>query len=129
MKNTTKIGNTTVAKVLGALAGRDKIVLMPFGEGLRYDLVLDEKGTFVRVQCKTGKLKKGCVVFKNYSVTGAGSRRYDDSVDAYGIYCPQNGKCYFISAKECAGYQTALRVEPAKNGMKKNIRHAERYEI
>jgi hypothetical protein len=129
MKNTSKIGNTTVAKLLGALAASDKVVLMPFGEGLRYDLVLDEAGTFIRVQCKTGKLKGGCVTFKNYSVTGSGSRRYGSSVDAYGVYCPQNGKCYYVPAADCAGFETSLRVEPAKNGMRKNIRHAGKYEL
>jgi hypothetical protein len=30
---------------------------MPFGENTRYDLVIDDRGTFSRVQCKTTSLR------------------------------------------------------------------------
>jgi PD-(D/E)XK endonuclease len=129
MKNTSHVGNVTVGRILVTLAEKGKIVLTPFGEGCRYDLLIDEGEKFVRVQCKTGKLKRGCVVFKNYSVTAAGSRCYGTAVDAYGVYCPQNKKCYFVPAKDCASFETCLRVEPAKNGMKKNIRFAKDFEL
>ena len=129
MRNTSKVGNITVAKVLVALAEHDKVVLTPFGEGLRYDLLIDEGNRFIRVQCKTGRLRNGRVVFNNYSVTGAGTKRYGESVDAYGVYCPQNRKTYLVPAVDCTKTATCLRVEPAKNGMQKNIRHAEKYEL
>ena len=104
-------------------------VFTPFCEGGRYDLLMDKDNQFIRIQCKTGKLKKGSVVFNNYSVTGAGSRSYGNEVDAYGVYCPQNKKTYLVPAVDCTKSATYLRVEPAKNGMQKNIRHAEKYEI
>ena len=129
MKNTSRIGNVAVAKVVAALLEAGKTVLAPVGEGTRYDLALDDAGTLVRIQCKTGKLKNGCVIFKNYSVTGAGTKCYGDSVDAYGVYCPQNGKTYYVPAKDCPGYMTTLRIEPAKNGNKNLVRLAERYEL
>ena len=129
MRNTSKVGNITVAKVLVALAENDKVVLTPFGEGLRYDLLIDEGSKFIRVQCKTGRLRDGCIIFNNYSQTGAGSKRYGNSVDAYGVYCPQNRTTYFVPAADCAGTQTRLRVEKARNGMHKNIRSAIQYEL
>lgn len=129
MKNTSKVGNLTVAKLLVALAEKGKVVLTPFGEGERYDLMIDEGKKVLRVQCKTGKLRKGCVLFNNYSQTGAGTKFYGTTVDAYGVYCPQNGKMYLVPAKDCMRYKTGLRVEPTKNGRTKNIRYAERYEI
>jgi PD-(D/E)XK endonuclease len=129
VKNTCKIGNLTVAKLLVALAEKGKIVLTPFGEGGRYDLLIDEDGKFTRTQCKTGKLKSGAIVFRNYSQTGAGTKAYGKSVDAYGVYCPQNGKCYLVPAKVCAGFITTLRVEEAKNNRRKKIRLAAKYEI
>ena len=129
MRNTSKIGNVTTAKVLAALMENGKTVLVPFGDGLRYDLLIDEGDRFVRVQCKTGKLKSGCVAFRNYSVTGTGRRRYGVEVDAFGVYCPQTKKCYLVPVVECAAWGTKLRVEPAKNGQTKDIRDAGKFEI
>src|SRR5271166_1838551 len=125
MKDTSRVGNITVAKVLLALVLKGKNVLTPFGEGGRYDLLIDEDAKFVRVQCKTGRLRNGKIIFNNYSQTAAGWKKYRDSVDAYGVFCPQNQKTYLVPRKDCATGQTSLRVEPAKNGMTKNIRHAE----
>jgi hypothetical protein len=129
MRDTSRVGNVTVAKVLLALVVKGKNVLTPFGEGERYDLMIDEGRSVVRVQCKTGRLRKGSVIFNNYSQTAAGWKKYKDSVDAYGVFCPQNQKTYLVPVKVCASGKTALRVEPAKNGMTKNIRYAERFEV
>lgn len=117
MRNTTGIGNVTQAMVLAALARAGKNVLVPFGEGLRYDLVIEENGRFLRVQCKTGKLKAGIVVFRNYS-TGYKNvgHPYGKDVDAYGVYCPQTQQVYFVPASECAGTFTSLRITKARNG-------------
>lgn len=38
-------------------------VLTPFGENTRYDLVLDDGEHLTRVQCKTGRLRNGAVIF------------------------------------------------------------------
>ena len=114
-----------------ALMENHQTVLLPVGEGLYYDLLID-KGQgqkFDRVQCKTGKLKNGAIVFDNYSSTAAGNKKYGDKVDFYGVFCPQNGKSYLVPSNECANSKTCLRVEPAKNGMKKNIRLAKAFEL
>jgi len=39
-------------------------VLVPFGENTRYDLVIDDGERLARVQCKTGRLRSGAIVFK-----------------------------------------------------------------
>lgn len=120
----------TMARVLLALAEKDKVVLTPFGEGLHYDLLIDEGERFVRVQCKTGRLlKNDTIIFNNYSQTNQGTKKYGASVDAYGVYCPQNSKVYLIPTTDCAGYKTTLRLKPAPNGIEKGIRYAERYEL
>jgi hypothetical protein len=131
MKDTTKVGNLTLAKLLVALTERGKIVLTPFGEGGRYDLMIDEGEKVLRVQCKTGKLMKDCIVFNNYSQSAAGTKKYGTSIDAYGVYCPQNGKIYLVPASECLGYKTRLLIEPTEDARKKrkNIRLAIQYEI
>lgn len=129
MKDTSGVGNKTTAKVLSALIDRYGTVFVPFGDGSRYDLLVDDNSKFVRIQCKTGKLSRGAISFRNYSMTGRGARPYGKDIDAYGVYCPQNKKTYLVPVEECTQTITALRVSPARNGMKKNIRFAEKYEI
>jgi hypothetical protein len=51
-----RVGDISQAKVMAALVAAGKAVLFPFGENTRYDLVIDEGGRFVRLQCKTGRL-------------------------------------------------------------------------
>ena len=67
-----------------------KSVLLPWGEE-RYDLALDEGDRLVRIQCKTGVLRKGCVVFKT-CITDArrplGDGGYHGQIDAFAVYCP-----------------------------------------
>lgn len=40
--------------ILARLVQAGKMVLVPFGENQRYDLLIDEGDVFVRVQCKDG---------------------------------------------------------------------------
>lgn len=53
------IGDASTAMVLARLVQTGKLVLLPFSENQRYDLVIDEGDRFVRVQCKTGRLRQG----------------------------------------------------------------------
>jgi hypothetical protein len=40
---------------MAALLRRGKKVLMPFSDNCRYDIVVEENGSFTRIQCKTGR--------------------------------------------------------------------------
>ena len=43
-------------------------MLIPFGDNQRYDLVVEREGNFVRVQCKTGRVRKeGQILFNTCS--------------------------------------------------------------
>lgn len=58
--NPSAIGDLAEAAVLHALVRAGRNVLQPFGNRLRYDLVVHEAdGTFSRIQVKTGQLIKG----------------------------------------------------------------------
>jgi hypothetical protein len=91
MRDTTAIGNRTLGIVLSALLHAGYPPLLPFGDGHRYDVAFDRDGQLCRVQCKTGRLEDGAVVFKTASYTRNVPKAYRDEVDYFGVYCPETG--------------------------------------
>lgn len=134
MKDTTTIGDVTEMEVATALVRSGKKLLRPLSAAARYDLVIDnEDGTFIRVQCKTGRLREGRVEFRLYSVSGHRTQGvgYRGQVDAYGVYCPQIDAIYLVpvTAISACGAIATLRVEPARNGQTRGVRHAAEFTI
>lgn len=132
MDNTSTVGNRSMGQVLSGLLRQRKLVLLPFGDGHRYDLAFDENG-LQRVQCKTGRLIRGSVQFplaSKSNVTGI-RKVYEGEVEFFGVYCPALDKTYLVPVSVVAGLKTegSLRVEPTKNSQVKRIRLAEQYEI
>src|SRR5437016_9333491 len=71
MKNTTLRGDIAEFQIAAALIRHGNRLLRPLSSASRYDLLIDnEDGTFTRVQCKSGVLRNGCVLFRVYSVSG-----------------------------------------------------------
>jgi PD-(D/E)XK nuclease superfamily protein len=107
-------------------------ILIPFGNGRRYDLVVDDGGRFLRVQCKTGHLRRGCVVFNAASLHShrGGSRKgYRGDAELFGVYCPQTHKVYLVPVEDVGETIVALRLEPPRNNQRKGIRLAAQYEL
>ena len=63
MEHPKAVGDRSTLAVMLALQRAGYIVLLPFGENTRYDLVIDDGTSFARVQCKTGRLRDGAVRF------------------------------------------------------------------
>ena len=124
-------GNTTEARVLGALVERDLAVLTPFGEGHPYDLVVDlGSAGFLRVQCKTARLKQGCVIFNSRSTDhGRGQGTYLGLADVFGVYCPPTGTVYIVAVHDVPTSVVFLRVERTRNNQQRGVRFAADYEI
>ena len=57
------VGIRSEGAILGELSKRGYDVLAPFSYNHRYDYVIDLGDRFAKVQCKTGRLKTGAVVF------------------------------------------------------------------
>jgi PD-(D/E)XK nuclease superfamily protein len=132
ISNPTSKGKTSEAVILAALTRLGKHVLIPWGEE-RYDLALDEGGRLVRIQCKTGVLRKGCIVFKT-CITDArrplGDGGYAGQIDAFAVYCPELCMAYLVPIEALPspffGY---LRVQPPLNGQTRCIRWARDFEL
>jgi len=133
IRNSKSVGDITQSQVMAALLKRGKKVLMLFGDNFRYDLVVEEDGRFTRIQCKTGKLNRGAIVFSVASSQyHRGGKRHDyrGQVDAFGVFCPDNEKVYIIPIDDLPlAREAKLRLTPPGNAQVKGIRWAARYEI
>jgi hypothetical protein len=130
--NPTTRGKRTEAIILCALVRMGRSVLVPWGEE-RFDLVAYDQGSFTRIQCKTGRLRGGCVEFKTCVMD---LRRpnddggYHGQIDAFAVYCPQNGIVYLVPIAHVTCTTVGrLRVEPPRNGQTRGVRWARDYEL
>ena len=127
--DTTTKGDVSELEVIIALTRSGKCLLRPLSAASRYDIAIDNgNGTLVRVQCKTGRLRKGRIVFR---VCSTDARRhkgvpYHGQVDAFGVYCPETRLVYLVPMTAIAdcGTMSALRVDATRNGQTKRIRLA-----
>jgi hypothetical protein len=108
----------------------------PFGENTRCDLVVDPGGKPTRVQCKTGRLRDGAIVFALCSNYGhhrnpqSYRRDYQGEVDAFAVYCPETELVYLIPIGDLPGRTRAyLRVDPPLNNQAIGVRYAANYVI
>jgi PD-(D/E)XK endonuclease len=129
------VGDRTTLAVMLALRMAGLTVLVPFGENTRYDLVVEDRGNFLRVQCKTGRFRTGAVCFNvtssyaHHRSAKAARRGYDGEIDCFGVHCPETGGVYLVPIDEVPGSVARLRVDPALNGQQDGVHPAERYEF
>lgn len=116
----------------------DAQIWMPFGENCRYDLVLEIDEVFLRIQCKTGRLRQGVIWFNTCSYTyhhpsNQGTRNYRHhyrgQADLFGIHCPETDGVYLVPVEDVGLNQGSLRVLPTRNNQAKKIRWAKDYEV
>jgi hypothetical protein len=116
--NTKLKGEYSEAIILARLLQQGKTVLKPWGDSQRYDLVIDNGGTFTRIQCKTGRLSKDKTVLKfNTCSVGykASSRNYKQEIDAFMVYSPEMDKIYYIPVDLAPKDRCSLRLIAPKN--------------
>jgi hypothetical protein len=132
------VGDVSTAMVTARLVQAGKSLLVPFGENQRYDLVIDEQGDFVRVQCKTGRVYRGVIWFPTCSSTyhhpnNQGKKTYKHAyagqADVFGVYCPETDRVYIVPVSEVGSASATLRVNPPRNGQSKGIRWAHDFEL
>ena len=136
-RHTQKTGDISESAVITRLLRCGYIVLTPYGQNHRYDLVIeDADGKFWRVQVKTGWLDTDNTIIKfatassyNHTAKQKGWRHYQGQCDYFAVYVEQLDKVYFIPVDVVGVTQAQLRLTPTKNHQEKNVRWAQDYEL
>ena len=90
-------------------------------------------GSFVRVQCKTGRYRNGSVRFNPRSTRtngqGVHTRRYDGEAELFLVFCPANDRIHAVPVEGAPIGEMALRLEPSQNGQSSRVNLASEYEL
>jgi len=136
MEHPKSKGDRSTLAVMIAFHEAGLAFLVPFGENTRYDLVLELGTDLARVQCKTGRLRDGAVLFATCSCYGhhrnpqTARRDYSGQIEYFAVYCPQTFGVYLVPIDAVPTRNSAaLRVTPPRNNQRRFIRYAADYEI
>ena len=129
-------GDRSTMTIILALHEAGLAVYLPYGENTRSDLILEDGDRIKRVQCKTGRLRNGAVVFAacssyaHHRNARSARRDYHGQIDFFAVYCPQTSGVYLIPIEDLNVIaKGALRVERPRNNQKRGIRSAAAYQI
>ena len=122
----SEIGERAEAAILAALVRSGKEILIPFGQR-RYDLAYEDKGSLVKVQCKTGHERSGAIWFKTHSVCRGQARDYREDASVFGIYCHERNEVYLVPVQDVPARYAHLRLHDACNGQQAGVRWASKY--
>jgi hypothetical protein len=132
-RDTKRKGDASEAAVLAALVQVGYHVAIPFGENQRYDLIIEKDGVLSRVQVKSGRLRKGAILFNCYSShahrSGPSCRSYIGEIEYIAVYCPDVDKVYLVPIADLSVSSGSIRLGQTKNGQSKGVRWASQYEI
>lgn len=133
--NTKTVGERSEAHVLAALLKAGYVILMPFGDNQRYDLVIDDgDGKFRRVQVKTARLNSAedALTFSTCSTVGYkskhGRKGYKGQCELFAAYEPSAGSVYLVPVCDVANTSCCLRLKANKR-LRKTMRFAADYEL
>lgn len=129
--DTRTAGDVAEAAVLHALTAAGLLVLTPFGRFGPYDLVAEVgPGRFVRVQVKSGRIRKGCVEFNCRGTDhGRGSGSYAGRADVFAVHVHETGGQYVVPVDEALASKMNLRITPPANNQRRGIRFADDYRL
>jgi len=136
MEHPKDVGDRSMLAVIFALRELGYGLYLPFGENTRCDLILERDGFLDRVQCKTGRLRKGAVVFAvcssyaHHRSAEVKHRTYHGEIDLFAVYCPETNGVYLVPITHLpVKRQGYLRVDAPKNNQFERVRFAAKYEI
>ena len=131
-KNPKAKGEKAEGSVLSKLLARGLTVLKPMGDNQRYDLVLESKGRFYRIQVKQVMLRNGVLVARGMSSTThrktGGSQSYKGQIEFFAYYYPPLDKLYIVPVK-AVNTAIALRLTPPISKQKRGVKYAADFEL
>ncbi len=127
--STIATGNASEAAVLQALTAARIHVLIPFGDGLCFDLAgVAPDGTIMRIQVKSGRVRKGCVELNSSSTDhGSGQQHYRGRADLLAVYVRSLPRIFMVPVDDCPLSRGYLRLDAARNNQRRRVRMAESY--
>ena len=128
--DTISRGNAAEAAVLDALVRADIPVLIPFGDGLCFDLaaIKPSDGAVLRLQVKSGRVRHGCVEFNACSTDhGRGRQHYRGRADLIAVHVPVIERIFVVPVDDCPSFRGYLRLVAPRNNQRRGVRPAERY--
>jgi hypothetical protein len=118
-------GNAAEAAVLNALIKAGLLVLVPFGDGSPYDLMVDSGTQLIKVQVKCGRVRNECVEFNSCGTDhDRGRMSYRGRADVFGVLAPELDRVYIVPVDDCPVYQGRLRLVPTRNNQQRGVRYA-----
>ena len=127
------VGTRSEAAILLRLIELGYDVLVPHGVNHRYDFVIDQGDCFLRIQCKTGRLRNGSIFFNPHSIRSNTKevliRSYVGEIDHFAVYCRETDGVYLVPCEHTSRGPNALRIAPPANNQRRRIRWAAEYEL
>ena len=122
-------GNAAEAAVLQSFIEAGIGVLIPFGNGLPFDLgAVIPGGEILRVQVKSGRVRKGCVLFNAASTDhGRGRLDYRGRADVLAVHVASIARVFMVPVDQCPGYVGSLRLDEPRNNQRRRVRFAGDY--
>jgi PD-(D/E)XK nuclease superfamily protein len=127
------VGHRSEAMILAALVARGFQVWLPWSTNHRYDFLLEVDACYLKIQCKTGRLRNGAVEFNAHSIRSnmkqVFRRSYVGEIDYFATYCPDTDGVYMVRCEAATPGQVTLRIEPTANGQHSGVRWAAQHEL
>jgi hypothetical protein len=129
-------GAIAEAAITAAAVELGCVVLRPFPEGRRYDLVIDNGERLLRVQCKWGRLRGPMIIVTLATCRLTPRDGYvrttytSGDIEGIAVYCHDLKRCYYLPIEVVAGRSGIhLRLRPAANNQEAAINYADQYEF
>ena len=114
---------------MAALVEAGYLVSVPFGSGHKYDFIIDDSVRLLRVQCKTGRVNRGALLFNSYSQSGNGATKqgYHGLADIFAVLNPETGEIYLVPVEKFGTTGVTLRLTPTLSGQVQKVNWAVDY--
>lgn len=133
--NSSEIGNIGETIALSEFAKRGITVLIPFGQNVPYDLVIEINNKLYKIQCKTTqKLIDGCKmrfnICRTNGFTGTHNTYTEEEIDFLCLYCIENDYIALVPIKEVLNQRDfVIRITKPKNNQTYGIHMADDYTL